>query len=185
MSSVSWNINYYSGREGCDVVLALNPGLPTLASQPGLSGQSIRAAPRGRLHILDTYTSWKATSRLTLAGEFDYVVNRGEPSSPPARVTGGAMYALYRFTPKFVLASRAEYLSDRGGLFSGATQALKETTLTADYNVAEGFLVRAEWRRDFSNRPFFLTAAAGALKREQNAATLGLIWWFGGKQGVW
>lgn len=185
VSSVSWNINYYSGREGRDVVLALNPGLPTLASQPGLSGQSIRPAPRGRLHILDTYASWNATSRLTLAGEFDYGVNRGEPSSAPARVTGGAMYALYRFTPKFVLAGRAEYLSDRGGLFSSATQALKETTLTADYSVAEGFLVRTEWRRDFSNRPFFLAATAGALKREQNTATLGLIWWFGGKQGVW
>jgi hypothetical protein len=106
-------------------------------------------------------------------------------SSAPTRVTGGVAYARYRFTPKFALAGRAEYLSDRGGLFSGVTQALKETTLTADYNVAEGFLVRTEWRRDFSNHPFFLTAAPGVLKREQNTATLGLIWWFGAKQGAW
>jgi hypothetical protein len=103
----------------------------------------------------------------------------------PGHVTGGVAYARYRFTPKFALAGRSEYLSDRGGLFSGATQALKETTLTADYNVTKGFLVRTEWRRDFSNRLFFLTETSGVLKREQNTVTLGLIWWLGGKQGVW
>ncbi|HEX2715476.1 MAG TPA: outer membrane beta-barrel protein [Candidatus Acidoferrales bacterium] len=184
-ASLSWNINYYTGQEGRDTALALNPGLPTLPTQPGLSAQPISPAPRGRLHIVDTYATWNATSRLTLAGELDYVVSRVQPSSPPAHVTGGAAYARYRLASKFALAGRAEYLSDRGGLFSGTTQTLKETTLTADYNVAEGFLVRTEWRRDFSNRAFFLTSTAGALKREQNTATVGLIWWFGGKQGAW
>jgi hypothetical protein len=67
---------------------------------------------------------------------------------------------------------------------SGVTQVLKETTLTADYKLAEGFLMRGEWRRDFSNRPFFLTNTPGALKKDQNTATLGLIWWFG-KEGSW
>ncbi len=184
-ASISWSVNYYVGREGRDVTPALNPGLPALATQPGLSSQLLRPIPRGRSHILDTYATWNVTSRWTLAGEFDYVLSRLQPSAAPAHVIGGAAYARYRFAPRFALTGRAEYLSDRGGLFSGATQALKETTLTADYNVAEGFLVRAEWRRDFSNRPFFLTATPNVLKREQNTATLGLIWWFGGKQGVW
>lgn len=181
-ASVSWSIIYYTGREGRDVSPALNLGLPT---QPGLSPQTITPIPRGRLHILDTYVTWNATSRLTLAGEFDYALNRTQPSSMPGHVTGGVAYARYRFTPKFAFAGRSEYLSDRGGLFSGATQALKETTLTADYNVTKGFLVRTEWRRDFSNRLFFLTETSGVLKREQNTVTLGLIWWLGGKQGVW
>jgi hypothetical protein len=70
-------------------------------------------------------------------------------------------------------------------LFSGVTQALKETTLTADYLLANGFLVRGEWRRDFSNRPFFLTDRPNVLKKEQNTATLGLIWWFGPHSGAW
>jgi hypothetical protein len=83
------------------------------------------------------------------------------------------------------MAGRGEYLSDRGGLFSGVTQALKETTLTADFKVAEGFLLRGEWRRDFSNQPFFLTDTPGIRKKEQNTATLGLIWWFGRKDGSW
>jgi len=83
------------------------------------------------------------------------------------------------------MGGRAEYLSDRGGLFSGVTQALKETTITADYKVADGFLLRSEWRRDFSNQPFFLTNTQVRLKTDQNTATLGLIWWVGQKEGSW
>jgi hypothetical protein len=83
------------------------------------------------------------------------------------------------------LAGRAEYLSDRGGLFSGLNQALKETTLTYDFNLADGFLMRYEWRRDFSNQPSFLTSTQGVLSNQQNTATVGLIWWFGRKEGAW
>jgi hypothetical protein len=70
-------------------------------------------------------------------------------------------------------------------LFSGVTQDLKEHTLTAEYKIADGFVGRMEYRRDYSNRPFFLTNAPGVLKKEQNTATLGLVWWFGRKQGTW
>ena len=113
------------------------------------------------------------------------MINRVESFSTPSRVVGGAGYARYQLTPKFALAGRAEYLSDRGGLFSGVTQALKETTVTTDYKVADGFLLRSEWRRDFSNQPFFPTRTPGVLKREQNTATVGFIFWLGRKEGVW
>ena len=64
----------------------------------------------------------------------------------------------YQFTPKIELATRAEYMSDRGGLFSGITQALKENTVTFHYKVADGFEMLYEWRRDYSNQPSFLRA---------------------------
>ena len=181
---VTWQVNYYVGREQRDVAPQLNPTFASLPTQPGLSTDVIRPEPRGRFHVLDTYVTWLVTDKLTLAAEADYVINRVQEFSPPSRVTGGAAYARYQFTPKFALAGRAEYLSDRGGLFSGVTQALKETTLTADYKLAEGLLMRGEWRRDFSNQPFFLTNQPGTLKKEQNTATLGLVWWFG-KEGSW
>jgi hypothetical protein len=105
-------------------------------------------------------------------------------------VTGGAAYARYQFTPRFALAGRFEYLgdnlSDDGmSLFSGLDQALKEHTLTAEYKVGEGFLLRGEYRRDYSNLPIFLTDLPGVLKKEQNTVTLGLVWWWGRKKGVW
>ena len=76
-------------------------------------------------------------------------------------------------------------LSDRGGWFSGATQALKETTLTYEYKVTEEFLMRTEWRRDISNQPFFLSDMSGIFKKDQNTVTIGLVWWMGRKQGRW
>ncbi len=184
-SAVTWTANYYFGQEQRDVNAALNPGLPAGPTQPGLPTTNIVPAPNGREHIFDSYVTWNATPKLTLVAEGDYVVNRVFSNSAPQHVTGGAAYARYQLTPKSALAGRGEYLSDRGGLFSGVTQALKETTLTYEYKFAEGFLARTEWRRDFSNRPFFLTELPNVLKNEQNTATLGLIWWFGGKQGSW
>jgi Putative beta-barrel porin-2, OmpL-like. bbp2 len=184
-STVSWNVNYYVGQEQPDVVPVLNPGFPGRPTQPGLPVTNITPAPNGREHIFDSYVTWAATPKLTFAGEADYVINRVLEHSAPAHVTGGAAYVHYQFAPRIALAARGEYLSDRGGLFSGVTQALKETTLTYDYKVADGFLVRTEWRRDFSNQPFFLTDTAGRLSNQQNTASLGLIWWFGRKQGAW
>jgi hypothetical protein len=182
---LSWQVNYYVGQEQRDLVPELNPGIPSLPTQPGLSTNIIRPVPNGRLHILDTYATWNVTDKLILTAESDYVVNRVQDISAPVHVSGGVAYARYQFTPRFALAGRAEYLSDRGGLFSGTTQALKETTLTSEFKVVDGFILRAEWRRDFSNQPFFLTETTGLLKKEQNTATLGMIWWFGRKEGAW
>ena len=164
--SVSWTTNYHSGQEQHDA----EPGSPTA---------------NGRLHILDSNATWTVNSKLTLAAEGDYVISRVFSESAPVHVAGGAGYGRYQFTPRVALAARAEYLSDRGGFFSGSTQALKETTLTYEYKFADGFLARAEWRRDFSNRPYFLTETPDVLKKEQNTATLGLMWWWGRKQGSW
>ncbi len=163
-SKVSANLNYFRGRE-----------------QREVSGRT----PRGRSHYVDGYMTWQPARLLTLAAEGDYAISRMEESSPPQRVTGGAGYARYRFHPKFNLAGRFEYLDDSGGLFSGVTQTLKEATVTAVFDVASGFQMRWEYRRDWSDVAFFPTADPGRRKREQNTALLGLIWWFGGKQGAW
>lgn len=184
-STISWNLNYYFGQEQRDVNAILNPGLPAGPTQPGLPVSKITPAPNGREHIFDTYVSWNATQKLSLGAEADYFINRVFSNSAPVHVDGGAAYMRYQLTPRFALAGRGEYLSDRGGAFSGVTQALKETTATMEYKFAEGFLARTEWRRDFSNHPFFLTDVPNVLKKEQNTATLGLIWWFGQKQGGW
>lgn len=183
--SVTWRVNYYFGREQRDLVPDLNPTLPALPTQPGLSIIPVIPTLRGRLHILDSYLTWSATNRLTLTFEGDYVINRAQIDSPPAVIFGGAAYANYVFHPRFSASARVEYLSDRNGLFSGTSQSLKETTLTSSFPVTDGFLIRAEWRRDFSNQPFFLTSTPSLLKKDQNTATIGLLWWFGGKQGIW
>jgi hypothetical protein len=188
--SVTWVANYYLGQEHPDRVVVANPTNP-IPVQPGLTFAAIRPAPDGLLHIFDSYVTWQAAPKLSFALEGDYVIQRlwrnegPGRSSAPSRVDGTAAYVRYEFSKRFAAAARAEYLSDRGGLFSGLNQALKETTATFDYKLSEGFLMRYEWRRDFSNQPSFLTSTQGRLSKEQSTATLGLIWWWGGKEGAW
>jgi len=183
--NVAWTINYYLGQEHPDfryVPGSTQPNLPALQGTPFVP---IVNPPNGKLHIFDTYVTWSATPKLTLAAEADYVIQRLLTTSAPSHTSGGAVYARYQLAPRIAIAARAEYLSDRGGLFTGATQAIKETTLTFEQRIADGFLLREEWRRDASNHPYFLTDTLGKLKKEQNTATLGLVWWFGAKEGVW
>jgi hypothetical protein len=35
------------------------------------------------------------------------------------------------------------------------------------------------------NRLFFQTSRAGSPADHQNTATVGLVWWYGGKEGAW
>jgi uncharacterized small protein (DUF1192 family) len=187
--NVVWTMNYYLGQEHPD--RAVVPPTSPIPVQPGLSFAAISPAPNGKTHIFDSYVTWQATPKLSFALEGDYFIQRlwkteapGQ-SSAPSHVAGGAAYVRYQFTPKIALATRAEYLSDRGGLFSGLTQALKENTVTFDYSLADGFLMRYEWRRDFSNQPSFLTDVQNVLSKDQTTATVGLIWWWGRKEGSW
>jgi hypothetical protein len=189
--NITWNMNYYVGQEHPDRVVVSSSG--PIPVQPGLTFQAITPAPNGKLHIFDSYVNWQAKPKLAFALEGDYVIERewqntntalGQSSSP-SHVIGGAGYAKYQFSPKFALAARAEYLSDRGGLFSGITQALKETTVSFDYKLSGGFLMRYEWRRDFSNQPSFFTDKTGVLSKEQQTLGVGIVWWVGRKEGAW
>ena len=189
VKTLTWTFNYYLGQEHPDRAVSTNCG--PIPRQPGLCFTAISPAPNGHTDIFDSYATWQATSKLTLALEGDYYIQRlwqnsapGE-SSAPSHVDGGAAYVQYQVTPKIAFAARSEYMSDRGGLFSGITQALKENTVTFDYRLFEGFLMRYEWRRDFSNQPSFLTSTQGLLAKQQNTATVGLMWWWGRKQGAW
>jgi hypothetical protein len=185
VSSVSWNVNYYFGEEARDVEPTLNPAPPSSPTQPGLPTANINPAPTGREHIFDTYATWNATSKLMLVGEADFVINRTYAEQRPGRVAIGGFEMKYSLPRRWSIGGRAEYFDDRGGLFSGDTQALKEVTVVADHLFSPGFIARAEYRRDFSNQPFFLTDTAGALVHAQTTAELGLVYWWGTKQGAW
>lgn len=186
--TVNWTMNYYIGQEHADTIPAMNCTVPV---QPGLCFAPLVPAPNGKLHIIDSYATWNPNPKLTLAAEGDYVIQRewanaapGE-SSAPTHVDGGAAYVQYQFSPRYALAARTEYLSDRGGMFSNATQALKETTGTYRYNFGDGFSAFLEYRRDWSNIPYFITDNPAKPSTHQDTAGAGLVWWYGGKQGTW
>ena len=191
---ITWTTNYYFGQENPDAVSTTD--CPPVPVQPGLCFVPVSPVPQGKLHIFDTYATWQATPQWTFGLEGDYVVQRMWATSGPGRDSapahtwGGAGYIECQLSPKTYLAGRAEYLSDNGsfftgGLFSKVTQALKEFTVTYTYNVADGLQLKTEYRYDWSNQPVFLTSQKDVFSKDQSTATLGMIWWFGRKQGVW
>lgn len=186
--NVTWTSNYYLGQEHADYTPSTNCSNPV---QLGLCVKPINNPPNGKTHIIDNYVVWQARPKLYLAGEADYFIQRlwahaaaGE-SSAPRHVFSGAAYAQYQISPHGSFAVRGEYFSDRGGLFSGTTQALKEGTATYKYTLGNGLDVFAEFRRDWTNVPYFTTHNVGSPSQHQNTATIGLVWWYGGKQGAW
>jgi hypothetical protein len=186
-SDLSWTINFYNGQEHPDVIYLQTPGpgQRNLPNEQGTYILPIANPPNGRLDILDSYLSWQATKALTLAAEIDYVQERLYSYSSPDHVNGGALYGGYQLTPAVAVALRLEYLADVGGLYTGTTQYLKEGTFTLDYRLASDFLMRGEFRRDQSNQHYFLSNTLGVLESSQQTIGVGLVWWFGQKQGVW
>lgn len=185
--SMTWTLNYYRGQEHPDVAYlqAPGPGQQGLPNQQGTAVLPLANPPDGKLQIGDTYLSWQATKALILAAEADYAEERLYSYSPAKHVAGGALYAGYQLTPEFSMATRAEYLADAGGLFSGTVQYLREGTLTFDYRPASGFLLRTEYRRDWSNRQYFPGHEQGTLETTQATIGVGMVWWFGQKEGSW
>lgn len=167
VSTISANLNYFNGQE------------------QRISEAAGYTALRGRSHFLDSYITWQATDRWTLAAEADYAIERTAPMSAPRVVSGGAGYAAYQVTPMVNLAGRFTYLNDRDAYFSGTGQSLKEATATATFDLAKGFQMRWELRRDWSNTNYFATSNPVQNRRHQTTALAGLVWYFGGKEGSW
>lgn len=183
--NLTWTLNYYNGQEQRGLTPIFNPALPAIPTQPGLPTSPVVPVRSGRFHVIDTYAFWNATGKLTLGGEYDYVINRVDSGGSPQRVTGGAAYLRYQLTPKVYFGQRYVRLNDHAGLFSGVTQNLNDLTSTLDFRPADGFETRIEYRRDFSNTAFFLGRDPAAPSKHQDTITLGLLWWFGGKNGGW
>lgn len=168
-TKLSWTLNYYTGQEQPQIPSSTGPGV----------------AADGREHIADTYVTWTPNSRTTLSTEWDYVITRPFSRSAPQHLFGSAAYFRYQLTPRWALGTRGEYVADPDGLFTTTAQDLKEVTATLDFKPADGFMLRSEWRRDFTNRPFFQTRTPGLLAGQQTTLSGSVLWWFGEKKGAW
>ena len=148
------------------------------------SGQAAVETPDGFFRVFDTYVAYAATSKLGLGLDVNYVTNEVNKADDPLALQGLGLYARYQVSSPAAIAIRYERLDDEG-LFGGIEQVLQETTATLEYKFADGFLLRGEFRRDWSNEAFFTSSRRGDLRTSQNTALVGLVWWFGNKQGAW
>ena len=81
----------------------------------------------------------------------------------------------------FAVSPRYEWYKDQAGLITGLSQTLQEATLTLEYKMLDGFLSRLEYRRDWSNQPFFDRGNTLASARNQDTMLVGLVAYFGPK----
>jgi len=163
-SKVTWIGSYYFGQEQPD------------GGEPD--------GPDGFFRVLDTNITVTPTSALSLAVDANYTTNEINSGDPSVSLLGVGAYARYQVSGPSALSLRYERLDDEG-LFGGIEQVLQELTATVEYKFADGFLVRGEFRRDWSNQAFFTTDRPGDLRDYQHTALVGLVWWFGNKTGAW
>jgi hypothetical protein len=64
-------------------------------------------------------------------------------------------YARFGLSDSFALILRGELFNDRDGARTGVAQKLKGITLTPELKVSSHFLMRADFRIDWSNHDVF------------------------------
>lgn len=128
--------------------------------------------------LSDTTAILNVTASLSLMANYDY--GRETVAGQAVEWQGVAGYLRYQINDTWAVAPRFEYLKDSDGFMSGTSQILKELTFTTEHKIGGALLTRLEYRRDFSDTPFFLEAG-GASQRSQNTFTVGLVYAFTGR----
>jgi hypothetical protein len=164
IESVTWSASYYMGQEQPD------------GGEPG--------GPDGFFRALDTYVTLAPTPSFSVGLDVNYATGEVNKSDPALSLQGIGAYVRYQITAPVAAAVRYERLDDEG-LFGGIDQVLQEFTATGEYKFADGFVARGEFRRDWSDEPFFTGPRPDDVRESQNTILIGLIWWFGNKLAAW
>ena len=164
MKKFSWFTNYYAGPE--------NAG-----------------TNKGWRNLFDTTLLLTPPGKVNAYINFDYAQNKLPVGV--LTVTGkdiGKWYGIagalhVQATSKWAFTPRVEWFKDRDGLaIGGPSQDLKEVTLTGEYKMIEGLFGRFEYRRDWSNVPFFDKNSNPASHKNQDTLSLGILAFFGPKR---
>jgi hypothetical protein len=135
--------------------------------------------------VFDTYATFVPTGRATFGFDLNHASNEVGTARDTLGLNGLGAYARSQLARKTAAGLRYERLDD-DGLFGGIAQLLQEITLTREFRLADGFLVRPEFRRDWSSRPYFPGPNGTAdLRNQQNTLVLAGVWTFGNKQSPW
>jgi hypothetical protein len=164
VSDLTWTVNYYFGQEQSD------------AGEP--------EGPDGFFRVFDTYAAYTISPKVSVGLDVNYVTSEVNKADEALSLQGTGAYLRFQASDPAALSLRYERLDDEG-LFGGIDQVLQGLTVTAEYKFADGFLARGEFRRDWSNERFFTGRTPDDLQKDQNTFLVGLVWWFGNKQGAW
>jgi hypothetical protein len=107
--------------------------------------------------IFDWVGTIKPIKNLSIILNTDYGVEKKDPNAggKDSLWVGVAGIVKYDFSDLFSLAVRGEFFNDQDGARTGTPQTLREFTLTPEFRVAKGLIVRPEFRYDISDQASF------------------------------
>lgn len=161
----TWNLNYYVGPEN-------------------------QYTQHGYRNLIDTTLLLTPTANFNAYINYDYGQNRDGLYNTPDGMAGDtalnhwqgiAIAARQQVTGTQALAGRFEFFHDMNGFSTGVAQKLKEFTATYEYKWAAGLESRLEFRRDWSDQPFFHKGDYNMVDA-QSTLTAGFVAFFGPKR---
>jgi hypothetical protein len=135
----------------------------------------------GWRNLYDTNVVVNQTDKLSWYLNFDYGrdKNLGSGASQWTGLAGAARYAIGK---KYAIAGRLEFFNDMDGFSTGTAQTVKEFTMTGEYKLTDWLMTRAEFRTDWSDKPFFEKNNQPNGATTQPTVLLGLVAYFAPKK---
>ena len=144
-------------------------------------GPDENKANRGTRNLYDTVLLLTPNPKANFYINFDYLHNSPK-HSPGYQVYGIAGAAKFQVAKKLYISPRLELLNDSSGNVTGASQKVKEFTLTGQYGIMDRLLGFLEYRHDWSDTPFFNRGNELANWRRQPTVSIGMVALIGPKR---
>ncbi|MFN3739355.1 MAG: porin [Thermodesulfovibrionales bacterium] len=123
--------------------------------------------------LFDWVGTIKPIKALSFILNTDYATEQeAAPDGSDAKWYGIALIVKYDFNDFSSLSLRTEYFKDDKGVRTGQPQALKEITLTPEFRIARSFILRPEYRHDWSDKESFDSGS----KKSQDTLALGVMY---------
>jgi len=134
----------------------------------------------GKRHFYDTVLNITPNAKTAIYANFDYGRENQAFGNLAAEWLAIGVAGRVQTTSHTAVSLRYENYNDRKGFITGTPQTLNSFTATGEYKWVEGLLARLEYRRDWSDKPFFERGYQG-LSKNQDTLTLGFVAFFGPK----
>ncbi len=126
--------------------------------------------------LFDWVATIKPMKNLSMILNFDYATEEMGPDVKDAKWHGLAATAKYDFSDRYSLAVRGEYFKDSDGVRTGMKQAMKEITITPEIRLANGIIIRPEYRHDWADKATFDSHHEVMNKKSQDTIALAVMY---------
>jgi hypothetical protein len=122
--------------------------------------------------LLDLVATIKPIKPLSLILNYDDAKEEMSAGAPDVKWNGFAGIVKYDLSDTYSVAVRGEVFDDKDGVRTGTIQKLKEVTATLETRLANGLILRPEYRHDKSDQFSF----DNGKKKTQNTVALGMMY---------